>query len=497
MTITIKDHPILSNEWDEELNKKNGLSESITIGSGKHAFWICPKGHRYEASICNRSKGCGCPYCAGKKVLPGFNDLSTLRPDLAQEWDYSENTILPNEVTLHSDLKVAWICLKGHKWISNINNRSNGNGCPVCNGKTILVGFNDLATTHPHLVKEWDHVSNGDITKYTHGSTKKVRWICKKGHNYTQTIYAKTSGAGCPICCNQKLQTGFNDLQTVRPRLVKEWDYSKNSIKPEEIISMSTKDVWWICPSGHSYLMSPYKRKYNGCPYCSKRYLLKGFNDLQTCYPKIAQEWDYQKNAGTPSDYMAHSSHHAWWICQKGHSWQTSIHNRTAGNNCPYCAPISYGIEKCNDYLRKNNIEYVTEIRISKLEKNSDPAIRNLRFDYGIIQNNKIIGCIEFDGIQHFRSKNKWKSTDQTKENDIKKNQFMIDHNIPLLRIRYDQVEQIDNMIEDFIKHPEGYSTQHNTFLSNNDYYSILEESESKRTRSRDHLGRRVHKPVR
>ena len=28
----------------------------------------------------------GCPYCAGRKVLPGFNDLAALRPDLAVQW---------------------------------------------------------------------------------------------------------------------------------------------------------------------------------------------------------------------------------------------------------------------------------------------------------------------------------------------------------------------------------------------------------------------------
>lgn len=38
-----------------------------------------------------RSEGSGCPYCAGRKVLPGFNDLETLYPDVAAQWHREKN----------------------------------------------------------------------------------------------------------------------------------------------------------------------------------------------------------------------------------------------------------------------------------------------------------------------------------------------------------------------------------------------------------------------
>ena len=64
----------------------------FTINSEKKVWWICSKGHEWEAYISNRaSKNVGCPYCAGKKVLKGFNDLETLCPDVAQEWNYDKN----------------------------------------------------------------------------------------------------------------------------------------------------------------------------------------------------------------------------------------------------------------------------------------------------------------------------------------------------------------------------------------------------------------------
>ena len=69
--------------------------------------------------------------------------------------------------------------------------------------------------------------------------------------------------------------------------------------------------------------------------------MLKGFNDLQTIYPEIASEWDYEKNDGTPSDYRYGSGYKAWWICQEcNKSYQSPINIHTRGHKCPYCAGI-------------------------------------------------------------------------------------------------------------------------------------------------------------
>ena len=90
-------------------------------------------GHEWQASIANRNKGRGCPYCSGKKVLPGYNDLQTVNPALANEWNYEKNTgVRPIDVTPNSNKKAWWICSNGHEWEAKINNRNNGNGCPIC-----------------------------------------------------------------------------------------------------------------------------------------------------------------------------------------------------------------------------------------------------------------------------------------------------------------------------------------------------------------------------
>ena len=59
----------------------------------------------------------------------------------------------------------------------------------------------------PHLVKEWHPTKNGELTPndITHGSKKKVWWLCSKGHSYERTPNTRTShDTGCPYCSGNK-----------------------------------------------------------------------------------------------------------------------------------------------------------------------------------------------------------------------------------------------------------------------------------------------------
>ena len=128
------ENPSLAKEWDYEKNGK--LTPSMVFpNSGKKAWWKCEKGHEWAAVIASRNNGVGCPYCSGRKVQKGFNDLKTKRPDIALEWDYLKNDITPEDVTSSSNKKVWWKCsVCGREWESKINNRTSSlhTGCPYC-----------------------------------------------------------------------------------------------------------------------------------------------------------------------------------------------------------------------------------------------------------------------------------------------------------------------------------------------------------------------------
>jgi hypothetical protein len=60
----LSEYPELVSEWHPT---KNGelKPEDFTFGSGEKVWWLCPKGHSYDATIGNRTskKGSGCPHC--------------------------------------------------------------------------------------------------------------------------------------------------------------------------------------------------------------------------------------------------------------------------------------------------------------------------------------------------------------------------------------------------------------------------------------------------
>ncbi|MBR0092151.1 MAG: zinc-ribbon domain-containing protein [Lachnospiraceae bacterium] len=97
----------LMEEWDWEENEKRGLNPSeLTQGSGKEPRWVCAKGHKWDTTINHRtSRKSGCPYCSNKRILPGYNDLRSQRPDLMKEWDFAINVIDPSKVGIKSEKK--------------------------------------------------------------------------------------------------------------------------------------------------------------------------------------------------------------------------------------------------------------------------------------------------------------------------------------------------------------------------------------------------------
>ena len=203
-------YPDIAAEWDYQRNypKEPTMAKPMSDDS---VSWICEKGHNYLSTISNRIKGNGCPYCANKKVWPGFNDLASQSPELALEWDYNANTILPNQITTGSGTKVHWLCKRNHSYLASPNDRKRGRGCPYCSNKKVLAGFNDLLTVFPEIAAEWDYQKNdGKSPKdYVYGSSARVCWRCKKGHTWSIPIINRTrDGNGCPAC-NQRKSTSF------------------------------------------------------------------------------------------------------------------------------------------------------------------------------------------------------------------------------------------------------------------------------------------------
>ena len=472
-------HPELLKEWNYEKNAKHPYE--YTKHSNQLVWWKCDKGHEWQAKICNRCVGgTQCPYCKGKKVIVGVDDLVTVNPSLVEEWNYERNTTLPQNYKGNSHAKVWWKCKKGHEWQAVISSRhSNNRGCPYCSGRLAIVGKSDLETVNPNILKEWDYERNTkEPNAYMQGSHEKVWWVCSKGHNYQQTIRAKIlKGMGCPYCSGRLPIVGETDLVTVNPTLVKEWNYDKNKSLPQEYTHHSGQKVWWKCKKGHEWIAVICDRASgNGCPYCSGRLPIVGKTDLLTVNPNLAKEWDYERNSKSPQEYTSGSNKKVWWNCREGHVWKASIEHRSRGRGCPYCSG-SKTERLVYNYLKELEISFIAE---KKFEQ--DIRVKWFPFDVWISSKRLII---EPDGMQHFTNKIGYFEQDvpfdKRRKNDNIKNQFCLEQKIPILRIPYTynpdtEKEKIKSLIKDFIetrKIPQEIIDFYEQYNENNNYAEI------------------------
>ena len=204
----VSDNARLMAEWDCEKNTGLGFDPTkLTLGSHTKVWWKCTTGHEWEAVIASRNSGCGCPYCAGKKVVRGENDLQTINPTLSKEWNCEKNNgLMPTDVMPNSSQKVWWQCTQGHEWQATIKDRNSGCGCPYCAGKKVSKGFNDLQTVNPTISKQWHYEKNNGLTPadVTPNSHIKVWWKCSQGHEWQAMIAHRNRGSGCPVCRKDK-----------------------------------------------------------------------------------------------------------------------------------------------------------------------------------------------------------------------------------------------------------------------------------------------------
>ena len=139
--------------------------------------------------------------------------LKNCYPDLALEWHPSKNGNLSAEmVAPMSNKRVWWLGKCGHEWQMSLQDRTNQQcGCPICSGKRIVRGENDLLSNYPDLCEEWEWEKNIVIgltpDKVAPHSDKKAWWKCKTcGYEWKSKIDSRTRlKAGCPECGKRKV----------------------------------------------------------------------------------------------------------------------------------------------------------------------------------------------------------------------------------------------------------------------------------------------------
>lgn len=271
--------PDIAEEWDWDANAPLQPSQ-VTVGSGKCVQWVCKNNHRWKTTIVHRTAPMGathCPYCDGRRAIPGKTDLATLYPELMLEWDYDSNKELdPTTLRPNSTQRAHWICKRKHRWTAVIQSRTriNRTTCPYCSGRQAIPGETDLLTKYPGIAAEWDYKNNGELHPSTTCaiSNKSVAWVCKANHHWIATVASRTCNKNnCPICSGRKPDIGKNDLLTQRPEIAADWNTDgNNGLRPEEFLVNSSYIADWRCHlCGTTWKKTITARTHgNTCPMC-------------------------------------------------------------------------------------------------------------------------------------------------------------------------------------------------------------------------------------
>lgn len=124
-------NPILASQWHSTLNGEL-TPKDVLYNESIKAWWKCEKGHKWNIEVFNRHNGSGCPYCSGRCVWVGFNDLWTTHPEVASMLFNNDDGY---KYSFGSDQKVDWKCPYCSEVIKNkqINMIVNYNFlCPNC-----------------------------------------------------------------------------------------------------------------------------------------------------------------------------------------------------------------------------------------------------------------------------------------------------------------------------------------------------------------------------
>lgn len=380
-------------------NKVKLSSFGPNYGSNKKVKWICPKSkcshpHEWEAMVCDRSRGSGCPCCEGLKICPCDSFMSD--PPLAAQFypDLNPN-IDAYKIPKKSTIKISWRCVKTncdnkceHVWVTAVCHRVNGTNCPFCSGRAVCK-CNSIVM-HPLYHSQFDQTLNPnlDACKISKGSSIIVRWYCKE--------------TNCRKEC---------------------------------------KHIWEV---------SPNSRNHSNCPFCTGgRSIFCPCKSLLGTFPTITSEYDKEKNELPPDKIAPNSLIGIWWLCPKcAYSYRATVGNRTRknGSSCPKCR-MSKGEKKLEAITQllemKYELQYPLKCRNEELKKNT-----TLRCDLFWPDLN---AAAEADGVQHFTVVKHFKmSLESVLRRDVRKERVCTEKKIHLLRISYLEFNKMEEIIRNF-----------------------------------------------
>ncbi len=399
--------------WDYSKSEYKGMNNKIKIICVKH-------NHLFEQlASAHLKKKNGCFYCVSNKM-----DTKKFIEKSKSIWKDKYNYDMVNYIDRKTPITL--VCNEhNHIFEQEIGSHFRKNkGCKFCsNVKSDTSKFIEKSKS---IWKDfWDY----SMVNYL-GSNESVTLICKKhNHIFEQKVSNHLRGANNCKYCNSKSTDDF--IEESKAVWGEKFDYSLVEYKKSNIT------IKLICKQ-HNYLFEqkPYLnlQKQCGCKICNS-YTTEDF--IKKANVVHNNLYDYSLTRYIKSNQKVEIR-----CITHDYVFKQVANNHLKGNGCPICN-TSQGekmIKKILDYLK---IDCVQQMKFDDCKD-----IGNLMFDFYIPKYNK---CIEFDGIQHFKSVDAFGGVtglESIKRRDNIKNLYCRDNNIGLLRINYKEKQYVKTLLK-------------------------------------------------
>lgn len=395
----------------------------------------------------------------GKPKLTTEIFINRAKQKHGDKYDYSKVEYVNNHE------KVCIICPEHGEFWQTPNNHMKGINCPKCG---TALGASKVSSNKSEFINKarMIHGDKYDYSKVEYINNKtKVCIICPKHGEFWQAPTNHLYGYGCVSCGHEtaaEKQTSNIDVFVQKAKKVHgdKYDYSKVKYVKKNM------PVCIICPEhGEFYMRTDNHLSGQNCPKCARisqidkaSLSLFDFIDKAKCVHKNKYDYSLVNYINNHTKVKI--------ICPEHGVFEQTPMSHLAGNGCAQCSS-SKGEKRISDILDAKLINYMRE----KTIKYRDGSYG--RLDFLLIHR-----CIEYDGEQHFRSNDYFGGIEYLKhitECDNRKNNYCKENQLPLLRIRYDQIDDIEAILNHFLANPDFYKDRYNPYLTNEEYYSIRE----------------------
>ena len=276
------------------------------------------------------------------------------------------------------------------------------------------------------------------------GQRVKVLITCTKHGDFLQVPRSHWKGTGCIECFNDRNKYSLSNFIEKASKIHDNKYTYGNFIEPINKRGKRKIEVFCRIHGKFTKSLTAHIDQKQECPYCAEIKRQKGFEKRKlTTEIFISRsseihnnEYDYSKTQYTNSrcPVLIRCTKH-------GEFSQCPIHHMN-GVGCLICNS-SKGEKRIRIILTRKNIDFESQYSFSNCRSSKN---RLLKFDF-FLPNFNI--CIEYDGEQHFKDVPFFKNSLQTiQNNDLIKNKYCKENNIPLVRIPYWDYKNITDILD-------------------------------------------------